>query len=247
MKEFKKNTTKLSIIVLMLFLTTSFCASAQNENRTKNSISIGGGLSLPNFTSDSGSDNYGSSGFDYYVNYDRTIYSAKKGYLSLDAKYLTISNPYALLDSDVKSINSGSNTSIGVWSGTCDNFKLTSYLLGASWSQYLSKNEKFIGFIKFYAGSSSLVSPEETFNSNKGYFIKANESTANSFTYSTCGGFSYGLSKNIYLGINVDYIKSSFLFDNQTITYSGGGSQIKTPYTINYSNLTLNTELSFRF
>ena len=247
MKEFKKNTTKLSIIVLMLFLTTSFCASAQNENRTKNSISIGGGLSLPNFTSDSGSDNYGSSGFDYYVNYDRTIYSAKKGYLSLDAKYLIITNPYAILDSDVKSINSGSPSSLGVWSGACDNFKLSAYLFGASWNEYISKNEKLICFLRMYAGSSSLTSPAETFNSTNGYFIKANEAKKNGFTYSSSIGIAYNLSRNISLGFNIEYIKSSFLFDNQIIFYSGGGSQSQTPYTIDYSNLTANTELSFRF
>lgn len=245
MKKFK-TTMKTTIFLILLFLTTSLFVNAQEKNRPKNNFALGVGLSMPIITQNSDSENFGSNGSDLYLNFGREVYAGKKGYLTIDAKYLTISNPYSMLDSDVKSINSSSTTSLGVWSGSCDKFKLSSYLIGAGWNNYISKNEKLVCFFKIYLGSSSLISPAETFNSTKGYFVKTEEAKSNSFTYSTTAGISYGISKNISLGFNLEYTKSSFLFDNQKINFSGG-SQIVTPYTINYSNLTANTELSFRF
>ena len=238
---------KKTILLIICAFIMSLCINAQEQPKNKNEITLGGGISIPVLKSDISSDNYASSGSNFYVNYGRNVYSKNKGYFTVDFKYISISNPYATLDSDVEEINSSSPASLGVWSGTSDKFKMTSYLVGLGWNKYILKDEKLIFSIKAYLGSGSLTSPNQNFYSTAGYVIEVKEIKGSGFAYSSYGGLSYKLTENIAIGLGIEYLKSSFYFENQELTYSGGGSKIADPYTIKYANLNLNSEFIFKF
>ena len=246
MKKSRKKITKSLGLLTLFFMLAFLFANSQTIDRSKNSISLGGGLSVPNITTDEGSGNYASNGSSFYIGYSRQLYGSKNGYLALEAKYSLTNNAYAKIDEDVASVNSGSNTSLGTWTGTSDSYSLKSYLLGVSWNNYLSKNNRFVSSVKVYLGSGFLVPPSETFNSSNGYYVKSSEVVSNSFLYSVNGGINYGITKRLFIGINLDFTKSSFSIENQQILYNGGSRPVA-PYTVSYSNLNLNGELSFRF
>jgi hypothetical protein len=101
-------------------------------------------------------------------------------------------------------------------------------------------------FFKIYLGSGSLTSPSETFNASTGFFIKLNEINTNGFVYSSNTGISYEINNNISLLVNIEYLKSYFVINNQKITFSGGSQDI-TPYFLKYDNIGINGGISFKF
>ena len=246
MKKSKQNPKMKSIFLTVCLLMISVFVNAQDV-KPKNNISLGAGISIPFLTSDSNSELIASSGSNLSLSYGRKIYTGKKGYYALEARFSNFSNAYSKLDSDLKEVIAISPSSLGTWSGTCDNFKLSSYLLGVSWNEYISTDEKWTCFAKLYLGSGSLTSPTESFKATSGVFMTQNELKSSSFVYSTCVGISYEITKNISFGVNAEFLKSNFTFNNQQITYNLGGSMILPQYTINYSNLGLNTGLTFKF
>jgi opacity protein-like surface antigen len=246
MKKLKQNPTIKNKILTACLLMMSLFINAQDV-KPKNNISLGAGISVPLLTSsDFDSEAIASNGSNFSISYGREIYGGKKGYFTLDARYSVFSNPYNQLDADTKVINKVI-PNFGTWSGTSDSYKLSSYLLGASWYQYISNDDKWTCFFKFYVGSGSLVAPAESFTTTSGLYINKNEEASSAFVYSTCGGISYDITKNISLGVNVEFLKSNFAFGNQKLTASGGSSQAISPYTIDYSNLGINTGLAFKF
>jgi outer membrane protein W len=247
MKKLKSNFTTIKLAVLLCVALFSLSANAQEEEKkSKNNIRLSGGMSVSVISIDYNSDNFASNGSNYSINYGREIYRSKKGYLTIDVKYLNASNEYSKLESDISEINSSFPTSLGTWSGSSDKFKMTSYTAGLNWYEYISKNQKWACYIGFYLGSGTLTSPAQSFVSSNDAFIKLKELKSNSFIYSSNVGLAYDITKSISIGASVDYSKSSLSYDNQEITFSGG-SDYATPYKLKYSALNLNAELIFKF
>lgn len=228
----------------MFFLLVTFIGYAQ-EN--KNELSLGAGLSMPLITINSLSDNFASNGASFHVEYGRRFYLKSKSFFTVNIKYLALNNPYALTTQDVSALNLETTPELGTWTGSSDKFKLSSYMIGFGWGDYLSKSQKWIYSFKFYLGNASLTSPSQYFESSNGYFIESEKIKDNAFAYSVNTGIDYALTKNIALGFNVDYFKSSFYFENQKINFSGGGNTVADPYTADYKNLTVSGEVKVRF
>lgn len=242
----KLNFTKINLLAVICLALFSFTANAQEEVRSKNNIHFGGGISIPILTASGSSENFASNGSNFYINYEREMYRAKNGYLTMGVKYINIANPYSQLESDVSEINSTFPESLGVWSGSSDKFKLTSYLVGVNWYEYISKNKKWACYVNVYLGSATLTSPTQTFTSSNGSFLKIKELKSSDFAYSSNVGIIYDLSKSVSIGFNIDYFKSSFSYNNQELSYTGGSDYVPS-YKINYTNLNLNSELIFKF
>jgi hypothetical protein len=51
--------------------------------------------------------------------------------------------------------------------------------------------------------NNELLSPAESFTTTSGLYINKNEEASSGFVYSTCGGISYDITKNISLGVNL--------------------------------------------
>jgi hypothetical protein len=245
MNNLKLNLTIKRFFLNLCFLLISLFINAQDNNKTKNNFSVGAGISIPNLYTVTNPKALASNGSNFSISYGREVYRTKKSYFTLDFKYASFSNPYSNLNSDIDGLNANAS-SAGIWDGTSDNFKLSTYLLGTSWFEYISKDEKWSCFFKIYLGSGSLTFPEVALKSTSGFFMTQNELKSNSFLYSTCGGISYDITKNISLGVNFEVLKSLFTFNNQEITYSGG-SEILPTYTINYTNIGVNSGLTFKF
>jgi opacity protein-like surface antigen len=240
MKNSKMELVKKTIFLMICAFIMSLSMNAQEQPRPKNNFSVGGGFSAPLVTSDNVSGNYSSNGSNFSVNYSREIFSKNKSYWTVGLKYINTSSPYAMLNYDLTSMNLSSPSSLGEWDGTVDDFKMSAYLVGLNYNNYISKNKKLSSFLNINIGSASLTSPSQKFSSSKGYFIEVKEVKNNNITYSTSAGFSYNLVKNLALSVEVEYLKSSFYFENQELVFSGGGSEKVDPYTISYSALNFN-------
>jgi hypothetical protein len=248
----KKNQKQLAVknfIFTFLFSISCLFGIAQ-EN--KNEVNLSTGISIPLITISNTSENVASQGSNFSFNYGRVISRSEKRYLTLNTKYFSVSNSYSLLDSNVKDLNSNPQlTSLsGVWNGNADKFKLSSYLVGFGFHSYLSKNKKLTSYAKIYIGNATLISPSLNYTSKNGYSINVEEVKNSNFIYTSNAGFSYDVLKNISLGLNVEYAKSSFNFDNQELVYfgaNGAGRDSIDPYAFDYSTLNVNAELIFKF
>jgi hypothetical protein len=249
MKKKQKQLATKNVIFAFLLSMTCLFSLAQVK---KNEISISTGVSVPVFSYDNASGNAGSQGSNFSLNYGRVISQSEKRFFTLNAKYLSVSNPYSLTDSDVQELNLNSQlTSVsGTWVGSADKFKLSSYLIGLGYHSFLGKNKKLISNIKINIGSATFTSPALNYQSVKGFKINISEVGSSSFIYTSNAGLSYEIFKNTFLGLNLEYAKSSFDFDNQELSYygaNGAGANQVNPYKINFATLNANAELIFRF
>jgi|688.fasta_scaffold316789_1 hypothetical protein len=247
MNSIKKLAAIKNVIFTFLFSISCLYSSAQ-EN--KNRFILSTGVSVP-FIKDSDNDYVGGNGSNFSLTYAREIIKVNRGFYTLDAKFLSITNT-CLTDDATKDLNSDLElTSVtGSFTGSSDKFKLSSYLLGVSFNKFLSKNNKLIGYSKIYLGSATLINPSQTFNSKNGFVFKSSEVKSSGFIYSTEAGLYYDISKSVSIGTGVVYTKSSFKIDNQkaTLNFSGNSASENIPsYTLDYANFNLNVELIFKF
>ena len=253
MKAPKKQLTQFTIKnVFFAFLFSIAClfSTAQED---KNRFSFSAGYSLIDISdkTDNLPKNYGENGANFSFDYGRVINQSEKRYFTVNAKYLTISNAYSQTDADIKELNANSQaTPSGAWNGSADKFKLSSYLVGFGFHSYLTKNKKLTSYAKIYIGNATLTNPNLNYYSKNGYKINIKELKNSNFIYTTNAGLSYEIYKDISLGFNVEYAKSSFSFDNQKVEYfgvNGAGTESVNPYKLEYSTYNLNTELIFKF
>lgn len=250
MKKNQKQSLIKNVFFTILFSISCMYTMVAQEMR--NEINLSTGISLPLVTYDYASGNVASNGSNFYFNYGRVVKRFDKKYFTINAKYLSVSNSYSLMGSDIEELNSNSQliSLSGEWSGSADKFKMSSYLVGFGFHSYLSKNKKFISYLKTYIGNATLTSPNLDYISENGYKIKVSELKNSNIIYNFNGGISYEIYKNLSLGFNIDYSKSSFNYDAQKVIYSGiNGASTDTinPYSLDYSTLNLNTELIFKF
>jgi opacity protein-like surface antigen len=239
--HFKNFKTTLFLSVFMLISSNLL---AQDSKRGKNTLEIGAGISMPNFSSTPDGQAYAGSGSNISFSYEREIISKKNEWLTLGARYLTTSNPYSHLNEDI-ALFQNTNPTLS-FTGTSDNYKLSSFLLGCGFYNYIGKKENFTLFIKAYLGTGGLTSPAQSIKASNEAYVNISEITKNSFVYTGSAGINYNFTKKIALGVNFEYIKGSFLFVNQNVSLVNGTTS-QDPYTINYSNLCLSTALSFKF
>ncbi len=243
MKTYFKNLNTTLLLSLLLLISSNLYA--QDSKRGKNILELGFGLALPNFTSTPDGQAYADSGSNISFSYEREIVSRKKEWLTIGVRYLTLSNPY---NTSADVLHYSVNYPQYTFSETSGNYKLSSFLIGCGFYDYLGKKQKFTVFAKAYLGTGSLTTPAQDVKANNVTFENINEATKNSFVYTGSVGINYNFSKMVSLGVNMEYVKGSFLYTDQKYTYVNVNNTYTLPsYTISYSNICLNTALSFRF
>ena len=237
-------TKKMLLVLLLVF---PMFVNSQDIKPLKNNISVSYGISVPSFTSNPEEDVYASNGSNISFSYAREISTKQSHFIALELKYSKINNPYDNLDSDSKDISNSLPSSLGSWSSSANKYELSSYLLGISYNKYLDKRKKLNLSLKIYGGSGGFVSSKENFQSTSGFFVTLEEAKTNSFVYTTSAGLSIKLTKNIFLGIDAEYFKGSFLIENQVVNIDNQNSSFRDSYIVDYNNITLNTSLNFKF